>query len=207
MSKRKKIFVATATGILILVIVASTLFILLKPKEIHDLKLDTVYIADDYIPGKHSSVYYVELKSDGTYILMYDKTRGYEEDYGYEAGFLPYIEYRKGTYEKKGTDYILHATEGGGVGFIDLEAVKKKQIFEKGTMTQEEVEEDHSYNPRALWKTEDNKYRLGYLLEDGSYAEDTDIKDYLYTSDRKDIPDSLQEFFKEYKLVEEETTI
>ena len=203
MSKGKKIFVATATGILILVIVVSVFLILLRPKEIHELELDTVYRACGHVPTKYSGVYYVELKSDGTYILMYDDAHGYEEDYGYEAGVLPNIEYRKGTYEKKGTDYILHATEGGVVGFIDLEAVQKKQIFTKRTMTEEQLKENTQYNLDVVWKTEENEYKVGGLYEDGSYGGGYT----LYTSNRKDIPDSLQEFFKEYKLVEEETTI
>ena len=127
-SSKFKIFIIVIILIVSLIAIKK---LVVDPQPVRDIKMNTVYIGGSGIeyPDDDQSRYYIEFKDDKTFIMMYDDSRGKEEDY-FEDGYRssPEIEIFFGSYELRNGNYVLTLTERTGVEFKDVKAVKNKKI-------------------------------------------------------------------------------
>lgn len=186
---------------IILILLVSTIVIIMMPKRTTEIKNNTVYMSGYYTeyPDKDDPRYYVEFKNDGTYVLMYDDSRRYEENYNEEGdGSYPLIRIYFGKYEVQNNRYYIKPIEGASVGFKDVSSVKKNIINGYGHRN---YINDKSVVGMILVKSKRGHYILGNLNPDRtSYNEDRNYYTLYNKSDIKKLPSSPEEFRKQFKM-------
>ena len=197
MSLRVRIFI-----IVIILIMSITLIKkkVIDPQPIREIKTNTVYIGGSgkYFPKSNYSRYYIEFKDDKTYILMYDDSRGKDEDYFEDGGISrPGIKFFYGSYGIKNGNYILNMEDRGKVEFKDAKAVKEKKInafYRKRYKDREKMTE-------KIFLTKKGNYVLGYSGNSlKSYDEQLPYYWLFNKSDIKKLPSSVEEFRKQFKM-------
>ena len=194
--EHKKIIVV----VVILISVISTIIVIMLPKRTTEIKTDTVYMSGYYTeyPDKDDPRYYIEFKKDGTYVLMHDDSRRKQEDY-FEDGYWshPDIDFLYGSYEIKNGNYVLTMIDSAGVEFKDAKAVKNKKINRYSHKNYK----DGKKITEKVFLTKKGNYVLGYS---GNSLKSYDEKlpyYFLYNkSDIKKLPNSVEEFRKQYKM-------
>ena len=196
-SSRVKIFI-------IIIIVISSIYIIKKiivdPQPVRDIKKNTVYIGGrrGVFPKSDYARYYIEFKDDNTYVLMHDDSRRKDEDY-FEDGDRSYpdIDFLYGSYEIKNGNYVLTMIDSAGVEFKDAKAVKNKKInrySHKNYKDGEKITE-------KVFLTKKGNYVLGYSGDSVKSYDEKLPYYWLYNkSDIKKLPNSVEEFRKQYKM-------
>ena len=186
---------------IILISVISTIIVIMLPKRTTEIKTDTVYMSGYYTeyPDKDDPRYYIEFKKDGTYVLMYDDSRRYQENYDEDGdGSRPIVDMYFGKYEIKNGNYIIRPTEGAYVGFKDTNAVKKKKI---NSYYSAKIKNSEDETWMIIVPTNKGKYILGYMNEKKTYYNKERPYYFLYNkSDIKKLPSSVKEFRKQFKM-------
>lgn len=186
---------------IILILLVSTIVIIMMPKRTTEIKNNTVYMSGYYTeyPDKDDPRYYVEFKNDGTYVLMYDDSRRYEENYNEEGdGSYPLIRIYFGKYEVQNNRYYIKPIEGASVGFKDVSSVKKNTINGYGYRN---YINDKSVVGMILVKSKRGHYILGNLNPDRtSYNEDRNYYTLYNKSDIEKLPSSPKEFRNQFKM-------
>ena len=197
-SSKFKIFIIVIILIVSLIAIKK---LVVDPQQVKDIKMNTVYIGGSGIeyPDDDQSRYYIEFKKDGTYVLMHDDSRRKREDY-FQDGYWssPEIEIYFGEYKVKNDNYYIKPAEGAKVGFKDVSSVKKHTINVYGHST---YINDKRTAWRIIQKSKWGKYQLGSLNADKVSLDKQRLYYTLYKkSDIKKLPNSVEEFRKQYKL-------
>ena len=172
----------------------------IDPQPIREIKTNMVYIGGSgkYYPKSNYSRYYIEFKDNKTFIMMYDDSRGKEEDY-FEDGYRSYpeIEMFFGSYEIKNGNYILTMEDRGKVEFKGANAVKDKKI----NVFYQKKYKDGKKLTETIFFTKRGNYVLGYSRNSVKSYDEKLPYYWLYNkSDIKKLPSSVEEFRKQFKM-------
>ncbi|WP_314922482.1 hypothetical protein [Mogibacterium diversum] len=197
MNLKSKIFIIAIIVIVSIIVIKKNV---IDPQPVREIKTNMVYIGGSgkYYPKSNFSRYYIEFKDDKTYILMKDDSRRHQENYNEDGdGSCPEIEFLSGSYEIKNGNYVLTMIDIAGVEFKDVKAVKNKKInrySHKNYKDGEKITE-------KVFLTKKGNYVLGYSGDSVKSYDEKLPYYWLYNkSDIKKLPNSVEEFRKQYKM-------
>ncbi|WP_456077797.1 hypothetical protein [Mogibacterium diversum] len=182
-------------------IITITAMIVLIPKPVLKIRKNIVYMSGFYIgyPQKDDPRYYLEIKDNGTYILIYDDSRRLEENYNEDGGGGgPEINIYYGKYEKKDDNYLIKPSSSAMVSFKNTIAVKNNIINGYGFTN---YGNNKNVKGMILYKNKAGVYVLGVPNHKMThYKKDVPYYMLYNKSDIKKLPSSVEEFRKQFKM-------